>query len=351
MKNKYHKAIIGVYILIVLAGVVWHAGGASAEDTIKLTVNSHTTSMAKMNNMQPGDVTSSDYTVINEGKEPFNYYVDFKFMSGDKELYNILQMTLQKEGVILYSGVMSEAEGRVTVGTLSGGAQEAIQMDVTFPYEAGNEYQAKTTSVAFIFSASGEPNPSASPSATPSASATPNPTAAPSASPSASATPNPSLEPSAIPSASATPNPSAAPSSTPSASASPNPTNGPTAAPTGSSVPGTIVTPAASPAATASPGLNEATVTDPPVPLGGNNSSGGSPPSASPGTGNTGTGNEATSSPDPGVTLGDDELPLGGPDGGEKLPDTAEPWYNLILISLAVAVVSIIVLRRLSSKK
>ncbi|MGN7762263.1 hypothetical protein [Paenibacillus sp. 22594] len=362
MKKKYHKAIIGVYILIVLAGVVWHAGGASAEDTIKLTVNSHTTSLAKMNNMQPGDVTSSDYTVINEGNEPFNYYVDFKFMSGDQELYNILQMTLQKEGVILYSGVMSEAEGRVAVGTLSGGAQEAIQMDVTFPYEAGNEYQAKTTRVAFIFSASGEPNPSASPSATPSASATPNPSAAPSATPSASttpnpsaspsatpsasATPNPSAEPSAIPSASATPNPSATPSATPSASATPNPTDGPTAAPTASSVPGTIVTPAASPAATASPGLNEATVTDPPVPLGGNNSSGGSPPSASPGT-----GNEATSSPDPGVTLGDDELPLGGPDGGEKLPDTAEPWYNLILISLAVAVVSIIVLRRLSSKK
>ncbi|OKP93294.1 hypothetical protein A3842_01205 [Paenibacillus sp. P3E] len=319
MKRKYHRAIIGVYILIVLAGVVWHAGGASAEDTIKLTVNSHTTSMAKMNNMQPGDVTSSDYTVINEGNEPFNYYVDFKFMSGDKELYNILQMTLQKEGVILYSGVMSEAEGRVAVGTLSGGAQEAIQMDVTFPYEAGNEYQAKTTSVAFIFSASGEPNPSATPSATPSASATPNP--------------------------------SAAPSTIPSASATPNPTDGPTAAPTASSVPGTIVTPAASPAATASPGSNEATVTDPPVPLGGNNSSSGSPPSASPGTGNTGTGNEATSSPDPGVTLGDDELPLGGPDGGEKLPDTAEPWYNLILISLAVAIVSIIILRRLSSKK
>ncbi|OKP76648.1 hypothetical protein A3844_30745 [Paenibacillus helianthi] len=367
MKRKYHRAIIGVYILIVLAGVVWHAGGASAEDTIKLTVNSHTTSMAKMNNMQPGDVTSSDYTVINEGNEPFNYYVDFKFMSGDKELYNILQMTLQKEGVILYSGVMSEAEGRVAVGTLSGGAQEAIQMDVTFPYEAGNEYQAKTTSVAFIFSASGEPNPSATPSATPSASATPNPSAAssatpsasatpnpsaaPSATPSASATPNPSAAPSATPSASATPNPSAAPSATPSASATPNPTDGPTAAPTASSVPGTIVTPAASSAATASPGLNEATVTDPPVPLGGNNSSSGSPPSASPGTGNTGTGNEATSSPDPGVTLGDDELPLGGPDGGGKLPDTAEPWYNLILISLAVAIVSIIILRRLSSKK
>ncbi|MNO28724.1 hypothetical protein D3C76_186200 [compost metagenome] len=319
MKKKYHKAIIGVYILIVLAGVVWHAGGASAENTIKLTVNSHTTSMAKMNNMQPGDVTTSDYTVINEGNEPFNYYVDFKFISGDEELYNILQMTLQKEGVILYSGVMSEAEGRVAVGRLAGGGQESIQMDVTFPYEAGNEYQAKTTSVAFVFSASGEAEPSAEPSATPSASATPNPSADPTATPSASATPNPS--------------------------------SAPTAQPTGSSVPGTIVTPSASPSATASPGPNEAIVTDPPVPLGGNNSSGGNAPSASPGTGSTGTGTEATPSPDQEAPLTDDELPLGGPDGGDKLPDTAEPWYNLVLLSLAVAVVSVIILRRLSSKK
>ncbi|AIQ71525.1 hypothetical protein [Paenibacillus graminis] len=335
MKKKYHKAILGLYILIVLAGVVWHAGGVSAEDTIKLTVNSHTTSMAKMANMQPGDVTTSDYTVINEGNEPFNYYVDFKFMSGDRELYDILQMTLQKEGVILYSGVMSKAEGRVAVGTLAGGGQEAIQMDVTFPYEAGNEYQATTASVAFVFTASGEPGPSAEPSATPSASATPNPSADPSATPSASATPNPSADPSAAPSASATP----------------NPPMDPTATPTGSSVPGTIVTPSAAPSATASPGPNEATVTDPPVPLGGHNSSGGNTPSASPGTGSTGTGTEAAPSADPEASLPDNELPLGGPDGGDKLPDTAEPWYNLVLLSLAAAVVSVIILRRLNSKK
>ncbi|MEJ9162280.1 hypothetical protein P4I20_17285, partial [Paenibacillus graminis] len=169
--------------------------------------------------------------------------------------------------------------------------------------------------------------------------------------PSASATPNPSADPSATPSASATPNPSADPSAAPSASATPNPPMDPTATPTGSSVPGTIVTPSAAPSATASPGPNEATVTDPPVPLGGHNSSGGNTPSASPGTGSTGTGTEAAPSPDPEASLPDNELPLGGPDGGDKLPDTAEPWYNLVLLSLAGAVVSVIILRRLNSKK
>ncbi|MNC67164.1 hypothetical protein D3C75_1176370 [compost metagenome] len=51
------------------------------------------------------------------------------------------------------------------------------------------------------------------------------------------------------------------------------------------------------------------------------------------------------------VIIEDDEIPLSGPEEGDKLPDTAEPWYNLILISLAVAILSIIVLRRLNSKK
>lgn len=306
MSRKYHKAFIGLYVLIVLAGVIWHAGGVSAEDTIKLTVNSHTTSTAKMHNMQPGDTTTSEYTVINEGNEQFDYYVDFKFLSGDEELYNILQMTLQKEGVILYSGVMSEAEGRVAVGTLAGDEQDTIQMNVTFPPEAGNEYQAKTTSVAFDFSASATPGPSATPSATPTASATPVPSASPGTTP----------------------------------QASPAPTDSPPY----SQVPGTAVTPSASPAVTATPGAAEVTVTDPPVPLGGDD------PSASPGTGAATNGSAPSPSPDNGVTLPDDELPLAAP-GDDRLPDTAEPWYNLILLSLAVAIVSIIVLRRLNSKK
>lgn len=98
MKKKYHSAFIATYILMILTGVIWQAGGVSAQDTIKLTVNSHTTSTATMNNMKPGDEMSSDYTIINEGNEEFKYFVDFKFSSGDIELFNILQMTLEKEG-------------------------------------------------------------------------------------------------------------------------------------------------------------------------------------------------------------------------------------------------------------
>lgn len=97
MKKKYHSAFIATYILMILTGVIWQAGGVSAQDTIKLTVNSHTTSTATMNNMKPGDEMSSDYTIINEGNEEFKYFVDFKFSSGDIELFNILQMTLEKE--------------------------------------------------------------------------------------------------------------------------------------------------------------------------------------------------------------------------------------------------------------
>jgi len=68
--------------------------------------------------------------------------------------------------------------------------------------------------------------------------------------------------------------------------------------------------------------------------------------------GNESNPSSATPEPSDEITLPDDELPLGAPEeAGDKLPDTAEPWYNLILGSLAIAVISIIVMRRLKSKR
>ncbi|MEK3967499.1 MULTISPECIES: hypothetical protein [Paenibacillus] len=336
MKKKYRSAFIAAYILTILAGVIWHAGGVSAQDTIKLTVNSHTTSTATMNNMQPGDETNSEYTIINAGSEGFNYYVDFKFISGDAELYDILQMTLEKEGVIIYSGVMSEAAGRVAIGSLAGGEQSVIQMDVIFPWEAGNEYQGKTTTVAFEFSASGGPEPSAQPSPSPTASATAQPTPEPS--PTATATPT--VAPTTTPTATAT----ATPEASPTATASPTTTaTSPTA--TAAATPGQSTTPTPSPIPTASPVVDEISVTEAPIPLGG----GDNEPTASPSAGSQTT--SATPQPSNEIALPDDELPLGAPEVGNKLPNTAEPWYNLILASLAIAVLSVIIMRRLKSKK
>ncbi|OMD62606.1 hypothetical protein [Paenibacillus odorifer] len=336
MKKKYRSAFIAAYILTILAGVIWHAGGVSAQDTIKLTVNSHTTSTATMNNMQPGDETNSEYTIINAGSEGFNYYVDFKFISGDAELYDILQMTLEKEGVIIYSGVMSEAAGRVAIGSLAGGEQSVIQMDVIFPWEAGNEYQGKTTTVAFEFSASGGPEPSAEPSPSPTATATAQPTPEPS--PTATATPT--VVPTTTPTATAT----ATPEASPTATASPTTTaTSPTA--TAAATPGQSTTPTPSPIPTASPVVDEISVTEAPIPLGG----GDNEPTASPSAGSQTT--SATPQPSNEIALPDDELPLGAPEVGNKLPNTAEPWYNLILASLAIAVLSVIIMRRLKSKK
>lgn len=331
MKKSYRASLLGAYILVVLAGVVWHAGGVSAEDTIKLTVNSHTTSTTTMNNMQPGDTMASDYKIINDGNDPFDYSVDFKFLSGDADLYDTLQMTLQKEGVIIYSGVMSEAAGRVTIGSLEGAEQEAIQMDVLFPPEAGNEFQGKTVSVAFEFTATAEPAPTAEPTATPVPSETPVPT------------PVPTAEPTAAPTATVTPE---EPGSTPTATttATPAPTDPPS-----STAP--VVTPSPSPTAAATPAVDEVAVSEAPVPLGGGDNNGGNSPSATPDAGAATAGNTPAPSPEDGVTLTDDELPLAGPDEDGKLPDTAEPWYNLILASMAVAIISLIAIRKLGSKK
>ncbi|MRN54096.1 hypothetical protein [Paenibacillus monticola] len=315
MKKKYRSAIIFAYVLIVLAGLIWHAGGVSAEDTIKLTVNSHTTSTATMNNMEPGDETQSEYTIINAGNEAFNYYVDFKMLSGDVELYDILQMTLEKEGVIIYSGVMSKATGRVAIGSLAGGAQNVIEMKVIFPAEAGNEYQGKAVTVVFDFSASGESSPPTEPSAAPTATASPVPSTEPSTGPTATVSPEGPTSPQVTPVNSLTP------TSTPTLSPSPTPIVG------------------------------EIVVTDAPVPLGGSDSNGGNTPTATPVAGSTTTDNVTTPSPDNEIAVPDDELPLGTSDAGDKLPNTAEPWYNLILISLPIAIISVMILRRLRTKR
>ncbi|WP_405105144.1 hypothetical protein MHH28_20835 [Paenibacillus sp. FSL K6-1217] len=318
--KKRHRSIIGAYILAVLAGVIWHAGGVSAEDTIKLTVNSHTTSTATMNNMQPGDTMASDYTIINDGNDPFDYSVAFQFRSGDADLYNILQMTLQKEGVILYSGTMSEAPGVVTIGSLAAGAEEAIQMKVLFPPEAGNEFQGKTVSVAFEFTATAEPAPTAGPTSSP----------RPTAEPVASATPSPAATPD-----------TGSPGSTPAA------TTAPTDSTAGTVSPGSPPSPSP---AVATPPVDGVAVSEDPVPLGGGEA-GGNRPSATPDDGAAALGSTPAPSPGEDVNLSGDPLPLGGPEEDGRLPDTASPWYNLIAASLVVAMISMIAIRRLGSKK
>lgn len=315
MKKKYRSTFIVAYILIILVGVIWHTGGVSAENTIKLTVNSRTTNTAAMSNMQPGDEMSSTYTIINDGNEPFDYFVDFKFISGDQELYNVLHMVLQKEGVTLYSGAMSDAAGRVAIGSLAGGGQSILQMDVVFPWEVGNEFQGKATTVAFEFSASGQPEPSTKPSSAPE---TPTPTSVP---------PTPVV----------TAPPGTAPPTTPTATdSSAPPSAGPTESPQLTSSP------------TPSPDSQVIVVSEAPIPLGGGSNNSASPPSPSTGSDSA---NQTAPNPEPEVSLEDEEIPLAGPEDGDKLPDTAEPWYNLILISAAIAIISFLFLRRLKSKR
>lgn len=325
VKKKYHAAFIAVYVLIIVIGVIWHAGGASAQDTIKLTVNSHTTSTATMNNMKPGDEMNSKYTIINDGNEDFSYFVDFKFISGDEVLFNILQMTLEKDGKTIYSGLMSEAAGRVTIGTLTGGGQSDIQMDVIFPYAAGNEYQGKTTTVAFEFSASGEPKPTTEPTSTPTPTITPTPTPV---------GPSPTPDPTQIP--------TEAPTETVTPTTSPSSTATVTPSPSASQV--STISPAPTPSPSTSP-ADEISVTEEQIPLSGNDSD----PTASPNAGSQTT--NTTQEPGDEITIPDDDLPLGAPDEGNPLPNTSEPWYNLIVGSLAIAIFTVFIMYRLRSKK
>ncbi|MFP4979391.1 hypothetical protein ACE6ED_28670 [Paenibacillus sp. CN-4] len=337
MKIKGRKWIIAGYIAAVLAGLLWHAGGASAQETIKLKLNTEVVTPGRMGNMQPGDETRSRYTIVNEGGSGFSYSVDFRFVSGDRLLYDILQMTLVRDNKVLYSGKMSEAEGRITVGQLLPGKADQIEMKVGFPAEAGNEYQGLTASVAFVFAAAGEPGPSPSPTVSPS----PGPSAAP------SPTVSPSPGPSAAPSPAITPSPD--PSAAPSPAVSPSP--GSSAAPSPAVTPSPGSSAAPSPAVTPAP---DAALPDEEVPLGGLTPSASPEPpgaNANPPGQNPPAGPQHPGSPPGEIPLDDPQLPLSGPEPGTELPDTASPWYNLLAAGAIAAGISLLLIRRWKPRK
>lgn len=127
-------------------------------------------------------------------------------------------------------------------------------MKVLFPPEAGNEFQEKTVSVAFEFTATAEPAPTAGPTSTPQ----------PTDTPTAAVTPMPT----------STPGSTSSPGSTPPAA-----TTVPTASPAGSASPGSSAAPSQAPAtATAAP--DGVSVSEEPVPLGAGEEDGGNRPSA-----------------------------------------------------------------------
>ena len=281
-------------------------------------------------NLKPGDQLSVELVIKNTSGRKVDYSIHSRFDHGDESFYKLLEVTLENPGQLLYKGKLSGMAGQLGTGSLTAEAEDKLVLTAYFPAEAGNEYQDKAVVTVLEFAAKAADDPGPEPSTAPS----PSPTPTPGSSPGSTPTPGPTDEPGNTPAASVTPGPSISPGGSPAVSQGPAPSasGGPNPLSPGGS--GATAAPGTTPAATISPlpsasglalggGGEEVIIEDEPVPA-------------------AGTGGPA-------------ELPAAGSQDGARqtsakpytLPDTATPWYNLLVIcTLSILCCAVVLWRR-----
>ncbi|RAU97631.1 hypothetical protein [Paenibacillus sp. YN15] len=296
---RYRLVFAFLCVIIIAGGMGWQAQSSKAAETVRLSLSTTPEKELVFHNLKPGDSIPVELVIKNTNSRKVDYSIRSRFDNGDQSFYETLEIMLQSPKRLLYSGKLSGMTGQLEMGSLPSGAEEKLEVTAYFPKEAGNEFQDKAVVTVLEFTARAAPD-------------------------------EPDPEPSTDPS----PAPSSTSGSTPTPGSSDAPESTPTPSGSGTPGPSASLRPAASPSAE-------------PSPL----SSAGSGASAAPG------GPSATSGPPSGkgqdevFVLEDEALPL---DGGGKheelpatdsqegglpasgtpyaLPDTATPWYNLLLI-------------------
>ncbi|MGG6309512.1 hypothetical protein [Paenibacillus macerans] len=158
--RRYRKYALAIYAVSILAGVVWQAGHASADDKVKLRIGTELSSEVPMSNLKPGDQVIRSFTVANDSAADFDYRMSTRFVSGDTEFFDVLQLTVKDGPTVIYAGTLQLEQQDIALGRLNRGEENQLDLNVIFPKEAGNEYQGKAATIAFLFSAYAEEPPS-----------------------------------------------------------------------------------------------------------------------------------------------------------------------------------------------
>lgn len=160
VRNRgYRKYAMAAYAASILAGAVWHAGQASAAEPLKLRIGTELSSELPMSNLKPGDRVERTFTVANDGTAAFDYKVRTRFVAGDTEFFDVLQLTVKDGDAVIYDGALHLEQRDIALGRLAAGGENELDLSVVFPEEAGNEYQGKAATIAFAFSAYAEETP------------------------------------------------------------------------------------------------------------------------------------------------------------------------------------------------
>jgi Camelysin metallo-endopeptidase len=144
-------------------------------------------------NMAPGDQVTQPLTITNAGSLPLAYAMTTTVTADDgKGLANQLTLMVKSDvadcsnagwsvsGYALYSGALASAYvGDPVSGAgdrqLAAGESEVLCFHATLPLTTTNTYQQASTTVAFVFNASSDQPPTATPAPTAAPTATPTP--------------------------------------------------------------------------------------------------------------------------------------------------------------------------------
>jgi hypothetical protein len=107
----------------------------------------------KASNMAPGDKVTSVLEVQNKGNVDFKYTISARRTDGAQELYDIMLLKVfNSEGEQLYEGGFNGLQD-FPLGSIAHFDKTNLTVTAEFPIQAGNEYQRKSTTVAFDFRA------------------------------------------------------------------------------------------------------------------------------------------------------------------------------------------------------
>ncbi|MGD7053080.1 LPXTG cell wall anchor domain-containing protein [Sutcliffiella horikoshii] len=151
MKHQIHPKYVGITILLFLVLILilipfnrsFSAGKLIDLDDSKFLNVSH---------FAPGETTSSEVVIKNITDEVINYSVSLKDLSGSKKFYEKLDVKLFVKNDLKFQGKFTEIN-KITLGNLESGGEVPVQLDLYFPKESGNDFQALKFDISLIVNA------------------------------------------------------------------------------------------------------------------------------------------------------------------------------------------------------
>jgi uncharacterized repeat protein (TIGR01451 family) len=175
--RKTNKIIILLGALMILASLVWMAEpyytwAQEQNDAnpcrVRLDYEGEDESLFRLENLNPGDVTTKTVTVVKTGSSSARLYMTWDWVDGNPELGDLgslfeqLRLTIIRDGEILYdAGRMSEnpfitGDPLITddlyLGFMNQGDEMEIEFTVILPGpETGNEFQGSKLVTNLVF--------------------------------------------------------------------------------------------------------------------------------------------------------------------------------------------------------